>query len=61
VLYTNNSEVLGNSLRIIYQKISFYQLHNTPSVSSDCKPQLCKRHILTNSSIGRIKVSPVSN
>ena len=23
----------------------------TPSVSSDCKPQLCKRHILANSSV----------
>ena len=39
MLYTNNSTVLENSL------------HNTPSISSDGKPQLCKRHILTNSSI----------
>jgi hypothetical protein len=48
--------------------------HNTPSISFDYKPQLCKCHIVTNSGIdatiqrvdcssgiGRIKISLISS
>jgi hypothetical protein len=65
---------LGASVDMLLSRWHFKVPHDTPSISSNCKPQLCKRHILTNStidatikrldcspSIGRIKILPVSN